>query len=474
MKLNRKFVPYFLTVNVLIVSLFMGSAQAQSINYDKRKGKENAQIVEQEQGLYDNEAMTKYVDQIGRRLIANLEEKKFDYEFHIIQDPAPNAFALPGGYIYVTTGLIPILQSEDELACILAHEIIHANNRHTVKQIRRGIIPAILSIPGAILGVLNESLGAIFKAPSNLMVAGYSRKYETEADVEGVKLAAKAGYDPAALKDALSRMQKAIEVATGEEEEKSYFNDHPYTGDRVKRINKTLAKIEVKPTAPIASNFLVQFDGIVFGQDPNHGIIDGHKILNRDLDLAIEFPESWDLAVDAGKMMAMSEKENVAIVFAEETEHKTKEDATKAFLASLPKHYKEQVLVKTYTHPKSGQKGQLIAIKEQTKNGVAFAHVLFLNHGNKLLKIAAMSGREKLLTLKAVVDMTHHLTPFETDKIFELEVHVKQAKEKETLEHLAKRNENHLRIDLIEAINDKQAADQLKQGELIKLVLKAR
>ena len=121
--------------------LFSSYSNAQSIELDKMLGEENSKMVEAQMGIYQDEKKTSYFKSVGDRLLINLKDKKFDYQFKIVPDPAPNAFALPGGYIYITTGLLPIIESEDELACIMAHELIHSHNRHTIKQLKKSIVP---------------------------------------------------------------------------------------------------------------------------------------------------------------------------------------------------------------------------------------------------------------------------------------------------------------------------------------------
>ena len=272
---------------------------SQSIDLDKELGAQNAKMVELQMGIYEDPAKTEYIKSVGQRLISRLEDPLFDYQFHIVPDMAPNAFALPGGYVYVTTGLIPILESEDELGCILAHEIIHANNRHSIRQLKTSIFPRLLELPGNLIGLLNKDLGALFNAPiqtSNaLLLASYSRGFETEADIEGIKIASSAGYDPNAMISSLSRMSAAIEGAVGYKEEKSYFNDHPYTPDRTKTIKKNTSKMEWESKDPISEDFLFEFDSVLFGKSPSQGVVRENQFLHPDLNFFIEFPEDWSI-----------------------------------------------------------------------------------------------------------------------------------------------------------------------------------
>ncbi len=156
----------------------------------------------------------------------------------------PNAFALPGGYIYVSRGLLSLVNDEAELACVIGHEMIHVTKRHSVKQMKKSIFPAILHIPGAVVGLFNQDLGRIINTPvsfgSELFLSNYSRKQETESDELGIKIASQAGYDPSRLTVILDNLAKDVALLTGEEEKKSYFSTHPITPKRIERIEKEL------------------------------------------------------------------------------------------------------------------------------------------------------------------------------------------------------------------------------------------
>ena len=163
---------------------------AQSIEFDKQLGAKNAEQVEQQMELSSDQQKIAYIKKVGQRLVAQLDNPLFEYKFHLVEEPSPNAFALPGGYIYITTGLIPVLNTEDELACIMGHEIIHSNNRHSVKQLKKSIVPKLLEVPGNLIGLIDENLGSFLnlgiETSNSLLLASYGRKFETEADQVGV------------------------------------------------------------------------------------------------------------------------------------------------------------------------------------------------------------------------------------------------------------------------------------------------
>ena len=119
---------------ILVTTLMALRGLAQDVSLDKKLGAENALMVEQEMGIYHHDSLYRLVNAVGKKLVSRLTKNQFEFKFFLVDSPEPNAFALPGGYIYVTRGILPIINTEDELAGVMAHEIIHVMQRHSVKQ----------------------------------------------------------------------------------------------------------------------------------------------------------------------------------------------------------------------------------------------------------------------------------------------------------------------------------------------------
>jgi len=149
---------------ILFAASITGSCFAQGISYDKKLGAENAILVEQEMGIYHHDSLSRLVNAVGQKLVSRLKNNPFEFKFFLVDSPEPNAFALPGGYIYVTRGILPLIQTEDELAGIMAHEIIHVTERHSVKQMRKGVIGGVLQLPGTVIKCLEHTSRVIVKS----------------------------------------------------------------------------------------------------------------------------------------------------------------------------------------------------------------------------------------------------------------------------------------------------------------------
>ena len=460
------------TINIVLILLTL-SVNAQSIEIDKMLGEQNAQMVATEMGIYEDVDKTAYVRRVGERLVAELENPLFDYQFHLVEDPSPNAFALPGGYLYVTTGLIPILQSEDELACILGHEIIHSNNRHSIKQIKKSIFPKLLEIPGNLIGMIDPNLGDLFNAPienSNLLLlASYGRKAETEADNQGIRLAARAGYNPNAMITALTRLSKTVEVATQQKERKSYFNDHPYTPDRSSYIKKQIKEMKWQEKKPISSNYLNEFKGSLFGESPRKGIISDNTFLHPELDFFVAFPEGWTINNQSSNISAYNQEQNSGILVALDNPSLTPKQAAHNFIDNLKPEFKEKIVAKE-DYNMDNKSGYLIYFQDQVKNETVYAYALWVPLDNKLFSLMGIGTKKEQQLLKKSANSLRKLNSQEKNNFTVNKMDIVLAKEGETLESLSKRVNNILTIDLTQVINTKKPNQKLKKGEQIKVI----
>ena len=465
-----------ITTFTLIFTFILYSSytvSAQSIDTDKKIGKKGYETVVSTMGLYEDSMMTSYVNSLGQKLVSNLDSALFEYNFFIVNEKSPNAFALPGGYIFITTGIIPLIETEDELACIIGHEIIHSNNRHTIRQARKRIIPVLVEIPVDIVAAIvpgGNVLAAPVKATNQLIFASYSRKFETEADDQGIVLAAKSGYDPLALPKILNRMTKAIELITGQTEEKSYFADHPYTPDREKNINKQVGDIVVKESNTISKEFLLEFDGVAFGESVSKGIIRKNVFMHPDIDFYIKYPKDWNVQNLDTAVVAASPDKDAAMILTMDNPKQSAEEAGKIFVSKLSNNYKS-VLSSAETFKIGNNEGYLVTFEDVSYGDTTNAYVLFLSIGNNLFRLSAVSNSEERKTLLTIAESLRILTPAERISIKDRYMKVVSAQKDETLESLSTRTGNILRLDLIEVINDQKADSKMEEGTLIKVIL---
>lgn len=460
----------------VIAFLYLQHTTAQNTSLDESMGAENALKVEQQMGIYPNLELTNYITEVGNKLINQLEKPLFKYKFQLVYDSSPNAFALPGGYLYVTTGLLPILQNEAELACILGHEIIHSNNRHSVKQLKKSILPKLLEIPGNLIGIINEDLGNLFNMPittsNELLFASYGRKFETEADKEGILLAALAGYDPNYMTTALNRLSKTIEVASGNEEKKSYFSDHPYTPDRVKHIEKNIQKYNWTPASPINSNFLESINGAYFGDNPKTGFIEESQYSNPHLNYRIQFGKNWIIAKDIAGVKAVHPDQNTALYLVLETQFSSASNAGQTLSSQLKPEYKAKLVDQGSYQTKYGEAYQL-TFKATSEGKPVEAQLIWQPMNGKLFKILNFGYTGFLEENKTAVASLSPLSQKQKSQLKIKQIKIVYSKSNETIETLCKRYDCVISPDLVATLNDLDKTELLMQGTAVKLIINA-
>ncbi len=273
----------------------------QGVENDIKMGREAAAEIERTVGLVNLPAAETLVKKVGERLVESLDTNPYTFTFSIVDQEEPNAFALPGGFVYVSRGLIVLLKNEDELAGVLGHEISHVTFRHSASRQKKAILPAILALPGAIASESVASMtGVTVKGPimgaARAYLASYSRGQESEADDHGIRLAAKAGYQPRSLSEILNRLESYVEAQTGEASKYNLFSDHPMTPERMKAIETLVPTLAYSPRDPVVSRseFLPSFDGVGFGPNPANGVFHQQTFLHPGLMVHWDLPEGWE------------------------------------------------------------------------------------------------------------------------------------------------------------------------------------
>ncbi|PPR78450.1 MAG: Beta-barrel assembly-enhancing protease [Alphaproteobacteria bacterium MarineAlpha2_Bin1] len=289
------------------LTLFMNKEQEQKIG-DIQHNK----IVNYYGGIYKSQILGPYIASIGASIANSAELGDQSFTFTILNSPIVNAFALPGGYIYLTRGLITLCRSESELAFVIAHEMAHVLARHTAQRHSRDILGKIgATIIGASIdSVVAEDLGHFV---NNLTIARFSRANELEADSLAIKYLIKSGYDPGASSDFLSTLielkQYRKKIGFPENDSRSVFATHPPTIDRVES-SKKLSVSNKKITNH--SIFFENLNGVIYGDDPSQGIIVDETFLHPSLNFSMHIPENF--LVDNRSKTLTAIRKNIALM----------------------------------------------------------------------------------------------------------------------------------------------------------------
>jgi predicted Zn-dependent protease len=257
-------------------------------------GRQAAQDVRQTIGIYQDAELEAYVKQIGMSLARVSERPDLPWSYQVADEPVINAFALPGGFIFVTRGILPYLDSEGQLAMIMGHETGHVTARHSVEQMSRQELAQLGLGIGAILAKPVRQFGGLLSGGLQVLFLKYSRDDERQADALGIRYAVKDGYDP---RQAISvfEMLDRQEAAAGGSGVPSWLATHPAPQDRIERIRAQIDTLPAsKRSGTVARDrYLRHIDGIVFGSDPRQGYFQGGLFLHPDLAFRVEFPDGW-------------------------------------------------------------------------------------------------------------------------------------------------------------------------------------
>ncbi|MCW8951925.1 MAG: M48 family metalloprotease [Rhodospirillales bacterium] len=281
--------------------------------------REHPKLVKEFGGEYQDPALKAYIDDIGRRL-AQHTELQFPYSFVILNSPIVNAFALPGGFVHITRGLLALASNEAELAGVIAHELGHVNARHTAERLSSAMLAQFGLVA---LGAATGSRGLMEMAQygATAFIQGFSRQQEFEADSLGVRYISKAGYDPEAMVTFLSTLREHSQLESrmmglppGKVDEFNIMSTHPRTQERVQEAIR-LAKVSKPQNALVGRDtYLERINGMLFGDDPEQGMIFANTFTHPGLRFRYEVPEGFRLFNSQTKVVARN-ADGAAITF---------------------------------------------------------------------------------------------------------------------------------------------------------------
>jgi predicted Zn-dependent protease len=396
---------------------------------DRRAGAEAAAEVATQIGLIDDLALSEYVDRVGQRLALQAPGGDFSYKFAIVDQDSPNAFALPGGYIFVSRGLLALSNSEDELANVLGHEIVHVARRHA--SARQSFL---------------DALPVIFQFVAMQQVAAYGREQEREADRLGQGLAALAGYDPHGLASFLTGMEYLERLRLGFSRMPGFLDTHPTSAERVAANAARADSIhwERRPgIAPAAADYVRRLDGIVVGTAASEGAVQGDRFLHPDLGFSMRFPAGWSILNTKQAVGALSPRHDAQVVLEFQGRGDDPEQASAEFIA---KAEQEGLRVESLQRVKLGTFDAVRATGTATTPLAPLSvHLTWIAREGTIYRISGValgSGGSREGVFHSVARSFRPITPAERRAVRETRIHVVEAAAGETLSDLSRRTDN--------------------------------
>ncbi len=302
-------------------------------------GTENDAKIREKYGVYENAELQAYVNQVGQKLAAQSHRSGLTYHFTVLDSPEVNAFALPGGYVYITRGILAYLNSEAELAAVLGHEIGHVTARHAVRQYTAATATGFV---GAFIGIATgiPATQDLFNTFGGVMLSGYGRDHELESDRLGAEYIARAGYDPQAMIRVIGvlKNQEEFEKKRAAAENRppriyhGVFASHPSADKRLHEVVGEADKFKTL-SAPVVAHedYLKKIDDLLFGQAARTGVRHGNNYYHRDFNFALGIPANWVVEFDSYYMMRLVSPDKQATLQIE-SESQTQEVPASEFL----------------------------------------------------------------------------------------------------------------------------------------------
>jgi predicted Zn-dependent protease len=429
---------------------------------DARVGKEASVDVRKQMGVLDDPKLNAYVTEIGLKLLRGLPRRSFQYNFFVVDQEEPNAFALPGGWIFVSRGLLALANNEDELACVIGHEITHAHHRHAAAQQQLGKRMNPVAMPWNRMAKM----------------AAYGRDMERDADKGGQVLCGAAGYDPMGMSTFLAGLGNYERLRVGYSRGPSFFDSHPGATERA-AVNAIRAGEMRWTRDPLlgdtTSNYLHKVEGLAIGARPEAGVFVGDRFIHPDLNFYVRFPPGWVLQNTNEAVGALAPR-GAAVIFlqADAPEGEPKVVAQKW----LEKTRSEQKLQVQESKPvKIGHiDSWRLRLRASTRAGSLTSYVTFIPYQNATWRITGVtrSGDAKKFLGRALATTRtfRPLTNEERQSLSEAKLALIVARRGEALAALSERSGNTYEIPELAAMNGLFIDHRFRGGEIAKIVLR--
>ena len=288
-------------------------------------------------GEYINEPLLALIEEKGNEMILISHRPKLKYHFRILDSPVINAFAVPGGYIYLTRGILAQFNNEAEMLGVLGHEMGHITARHSASQQSKQQVSQLVLVGGMIASEKFRKYGDYAMQSMQLLFLSFSRENEREADQLGVAYTSKIGYDAHKMADFYQVLVK-MNLASDHSGIPTFLSTHPDPGDRYNSVNQDATNWQDSlafPTWKVNTNsYLHLIDGMVFGEDPRQGYVEGNVFYHPELKFKFPVPSGWELQ-NSPIQVRMAPPDGKALMIFTIAQQHTLDDAAKVTLQQL-------------------------------------------------------------------------------------------------------------------------------------------
>ena len=423
-------------------------------------------------GLYESEALQATVRDLGNEMASRSERPALPWSFKLVDDPMVNAFALPGGFIFITRGIMAALNSEAELAGVIGHEIGHVTARHSasrmssqqLQQIGLGVGSILSSDVASVAGVLSVGLG--------LLNMRYSRGDESQSDELGVRYMSRAGYDPNAL---VGVFQTLALAGGGGGSVPDWASTHPDPVNREEDIREIIAASgqDYSEYTRRGDEYLRSLDGMTFGQDPREGFFEEETFFHPEMAFALDFPQGWATVNQKSQVGALAPDETALVVLAVEAGETDAESALSTFLRQDDVRGVDSRRVSV-----NGRTGWEASFSADGEGGELQGAVLFVEHGGSVFRLLGYASASRWGSHRStVLQSIESFRPVSDPDILGVEparIEIVQLPSRMTLQQFIDRYPSTVDDEQIAMINRRTLDESIAGGTLLKRVAGGR
>ena len=433
-------------------------------------GRENDEAVVAQMGIYESPDLEQYIDDLGQELAAISERPQLPWTFRLVDDPVVNAFALPGGYVYVTRGILAHLDSEAELVSVLGHEIGHVTARHGANQMSKAQLASVGMNVGMVLAPEEMGqFGDAFQSGMGLLFLKFGRDDERQADDLGLRYMVRTGYDPSEMPGVFDTLDR-VSAAQGAQRTPAWMSTHPAPENRSARLHDAIRELDPAQlgTRVDRDDYLSRIDGLVFGDDPRQGFFRDDLFLHPSLEFQFSFPDGWDLKNLRQAVIGQSPREDAMITLSMAQEGTAREALNKFFedsqVARMPPTMGSINGLRT-----SGM-GFKVAVDQGTLQG----RVGYVEYGGNVYQLIGYSteqawpGHEP--AIRGALSSFQPLTDARAKNVQPRRLQIVRPERSMTLEQFAAEYHSTVPENTLALINGLEAGEQLQAGRSYKVV----
>lgn len=367
-------------------------------------GRQSLAQAQQQTGFYDNAALTAYVREMGMAMARASERPNLPWEFHVLDDAAINAFAAPGGFIFVTRGILAVMNSGAELAGVLGHEVGHVTAKHSVSQVSKATLAQVGLVAGAIAApdIAGGAVGQLAQVGAGMLFLKFGRDDERQSDELGHRYSLQRGYDVREMPKTFRTLQRVGEQAGASNRVPAFMSTHPDPGDRVQATQQWADTVtSVANLRTDRDRYLALMDGLVFGADPRAGYFDNNRFLHPVLRFQFDAPVNWQ-GVNMANQVVLVEPNGQGQIQLSGVQQGSPAAAAQAFSAQQGVTTRQSGALTVHGLPAHG-----VAFTAQSQDGQQLVgEVLFIAHGGtvyQFLSLTLASTQQHLATMGATL-----------------------------------------------------------------------